>query len=133
MQYRQVRIISGKGPNPAQFREALRGIALDPQRRLYAAGDSEVKMFDSKGTLLRRWTTALPPFSVAVAADGKVWVGESGQVEIFDPVGRQARIWKDGGRMGRVTSLGFLQHSVLVGDSAQRCIHRFDHAGKFLN
>jgi len=132
MQYRQLRIISGKGAAPAEFREALRGIAVDGQRRLYAAGDSEVKVFDTAGVLLRRWSTALPPYSVAAAADGSVWAGQTGQLEIFDGAGRLLRTLKDGARMGRVTSIGFLKDSVLIGDSAQRCIHRFNTAGKFI-
>ncbi len=133
MQYRQLRIISGKGSGPAEFREALRGIALDKQGRLYAAGDSEVKVFDTEGALVRRWPAALAPHSVAVAADGAVWVGQTGQIEIFNAEGKPRRVWKDGARMGRVTSLGFFNGFVLVGNSAERCIHRFDATGKFLN
>jgi hypothetical protein len=30
MQYQQVAVIGGKGPGPGQFRDSLRGIALDP-------------------------------------------------------------------------------------------------------
>lgn len=134
MQYRQLRIISGKGSGEAEFREALRGIALDAQGRLYAAGDAEVKVFDgSGGKLMRRWPTQSPPHAIAVSPDGLVWVGQVGQVEVFDGGGQLKRTWKDGVRMGRVTSIGFLKDSVLVGDSAQRCIHRFDTAGNFLN
>lgn len=133
MQYRQLRIISGKGSGEAEFREALRGIALDAQGRLYAAGDAEVKVFDGSGKLTRRWPTQSPPHAIAVSPDGLVWVGQVGQVEVFDGGGQLKRTWKDSVRMGRVTSIGFLKDSVLVGDSAQRCIHRFDSAGNFLN
>ena len=133
MQYRQLRIISGKGAGAAEFRQALRGIALDKRGRLCAAGDSEVKVFDAAGALVRRWSTALPPYSVAVAADGSVWVGQTGQIEIFNGAGKLLRTWKDGAHMGRVTSIGFLTDGALVGDAAQRCIHRFDAAGKFRN
>ncbi len=133
MQYRQVRTISGKGGAPAEFRGELRGIALDRQGRLYAAGDSEIKVFGAGGALERRWSTALPPYSVAVSADSAVWAGQTGQIEIFDGAGKLLSTWKDGARMGRVTSIGFLKDSVLVGDAAQRCVYRFDAAGKFLN
>lgn len=133
MQYRQLRIISGKGTGEAEFRQALRGIALDAQGRLYAAGDSEVKVFDNAGKLSRRWPVNSPPYAVAVSPDGMVWTGQMGQVEVFDGAARLRRAWRDGARMGRVTSIGFLKDSVLLGDSAGRCIHRFDYAGKFLN
>jgi hypothetical protein len=133
MQYRQLRIISGKGAGPAEFHQALCGVALDSRGRLVAAGDSEVKIFDEAGALVRRWATALPPCSVAAAADGSVWVGQTGQIEIFDGAGKLLRTWKDGTHFGRVTSIAFLKDGVLIGDATQRCIHRFDSAGKFLN
>lgn len=133
MQYRQLRIISGKGGGDAEFREALRGIALDAQGRLFAAGDSEVKMFDDAGKLAKRWPVHSPPYAVAVSPDGLVWAGQAGLIEVFGQDGRLLRAWRDAPRMGRVTSIGFLKDSVLVGDPAQRCIHRFDYAGKFLN
>jgi sugar lactone lactonase YvrE len=133
MRYRQLRIISGKGSGPAEFHQALRGIAVDGQGRLYAAGDSEVKEFDPSGKLLRRRATLSPPYSVAASLDGRVWLGQIGQVEVFDGSARQARTFKDSQHMGRVTSIGFLKDSFLVGDSAQRCIHRFDFEGKYIN
>lgn len=133
MQYRQLRIISGQGVEPAKFRQSLRGIAVDAQFRLYVAGDSEVKVFDGAGALLRRWPVALPPYAVAVAGDGSVWVGETGQIEVFDAAGKLWKTWKDAVHLGRVTCIGFLADSVLAGDSAQRAMHRFDRTGRFLN
>ena len=133
MQYRQIRIIAGKGSGAAQFRRELRGIALDARGALVAAGDSEVKVFDAAGALARRWTTALSPYSVAVAADGAVWAGETGQVEVFDGAGALRRTWKDRERFGRITAIGFFKGSVLLGDASKRCIHRFDDGGGYLN
>jgi hypothetical protein len=133
MQYRQLRIISGKGVGPAEFHQALSGIALGAQGLLYAAGDSEVKVFDVAGTLVRRWSTSLPPHSVAVAIDNGVWVGQEEQVEIFDGTGKSLRTWKNRTHIGRITSIGFLKDSVLIGDASMRCIHRFDAEGHFLN
>ncbi len=133
MQYRQIRIIAGKGSGAAQFRRELRGIALDARGALVAAGDSEVKVFDAAGALARRWTTALSPYSVAVAADGAVWAGETGQVEVFDGAGALRRTWTDRERFGRITAIGFFKGSVLLGDASKRCIHRFGAGGGYLN
>ena len=43
-----VQTLSGKAPAGGVC-GALRAIAIDRQDRLYAAGDSEVKVFDSQG------------------------------------------------------------------------------------
>jgi hypothetical protein len=87
MRFRQVQTIAGKGPGPAQFSAALRGVAVDSQGRTLAAGDSEIKLFTGAGAISRRWSTAMPAHCVAAAPDGNVYAGETGQIEIFDAAG----------------------------------------------
>src|ERR1019366_645786 len=89
MHYRQVKIL------PSRFRTELRGISVDQQGRIYASGDSEIKVFDAAGTVARRWSTANPPLSVALAPDGSVYAGEEGQIEIFDAAGKLIHTWRD--------------------------------------
>src|ERR1035441_8069240 len=92
MEYRQIRAMGGKGSAPSQFATSLRGLAVDAHGQLYAAGDSEIKVFDAAGRLKRRWSTARPVLSVAVstdgAGDGSVYAGQPRQMEIFDAVGK---------------------------------------------
>ena len=125
MQYRHVQVIDGKG--------ALRGIAVDSHGQLYAAGDSEIKVFDAAGRVKQRWPTSRPAHAVAVAGDGAVYAGELGQIEIFDGAGKLLNTWRDARLLGRVTAIGFTKDSVLAGDAADRAIRRFDRSGKFLN
>src|ERR1035441_9028421 len=79
MEYRQIQVIGGKGSAPGQFATSLRSLAVDTHGQLYAAGDSEIKVFDAAGRLKRRWSTARPVHSVAVigngAGDGAVYAG----------------------------------------------------------
>jgi hypothetical protein len=133
MQYRQVRVIGGKGTAPDKFTATLRGIAVDRVGQIYAAGDSELKVFTPSGELRRRWLTSKPGLSVAVAADGSVYVGQSGQIEIFDSAGKPIDTWRNAELLGRVTAIDFAKDSVLAADAADRAIRRFDRGGKFLN
>jgi len=133
MHYQQVQVISGKGDGPDRFAETLRSITVDGQNRLFAVGDSELKVFEADGRLRRRWPTSKPGYAVAVAADGSVCVGQVGQLEIFDGEGRLANTWSDAERLGRVTAIGFFEGNVLVGDAKDRAIRRYDSGGKFLN
>jgi hypothetical protein len=126
MQYRQVQTIGG-------FSSAVRGLATDRQGFLYAAGDTEIKVFDTAGRLKRRWATARPSHSVAVMDDGSVYIGQKGQIEIFDSVGKPIRAWRNTGVLGRITAIGFLRDSVLAADTADRAIRRFDLKGALLN
>jgi hypothetical protein len=133
MRYRHARTIAGRGDRSDLFRSSLRGITFDADDGLYAAGDTEVKVFDAAGTLRRRWATSSQPFAVAVARDGRVFAGESRQIEIFDRQGRLVATWRDPERLGRVSAIGFAGRDVLAADSHGRAIRRYDAAGRFLN
>ncbi len=133
MQFQQVQTVGGKGAGPDKFAGALRGIAVDGAGQLLAAGDSEVKLFDTAGCLRRRWATERPALSVAAAPDGRIFVGELRQIEIFDGSGKLAATWRDEQRLGHVTAIGFTADGVLAGDAADRSIRHFDRAGKYRN
>jgi hypothetical protein len=121
MQYSLVRVIGGKGTTPDKFAATLRGIAIDGQGQIYAAGDSELKVFGASGELKRRWPTSKPGLSVAVAGDG------------FDAAGKLSSTWRNAELLGRVTAVGFVKDSILAADAANRAIRRLDRGGKFLN
>lgn len=133
MRYRQVQVISGKGPRTDQFAEALRGITLDGAGNIYAAGDQNIKVFDPRGKLLRQWETALPAYCVVLKGEHEVWVGGPGQIERFDCEGGRLGQWRDADRLAVVTSICFWQDYVLVADAQHRCLRRFDAQGKWLN
>lgn len=133
MDYRQVRVIGGKGSQPHQFAHELRGICLDRTGSIYAVGDSEVKVLDVEGKLQRRWPTERPGYCVAVDDENTVYVGELGQIERFDQSGRHTGAWKDEKRLGVITAIAFFGEYILVADALDRCIRRYDKSGKWLN
>jgi len=133
MAYRRVQFIGGKGEGPGRFARTLRGLTVDKLNLLYAVGDSEVKVFDDGGRLRRQWPTAKASYSVAVAGDGSVYVGETGQVEIFTAAGRLRDTWIDPERLGLVSAIGFVHGDVLLADAEDRCIRRYDANGKYLH
>ena len=62
--------------------------ACDRLGRWFLAGDQELKVLTRDGELVARWSTARPGWSVTTDADGRVWVGEPGQIEVFSETGR---------------------------------------------
>ena len=133
MEYRQIRVMGGQGSAPGQFAASLCSLAVDAAGQLYAAGDSEIKVFGAAGRLKRRWSTSRPALSVAVAGDGAVYAGQPGRIEIFDGAGKPLDTWRDDTLLGRVTAIGFVHDGVLAGDAADRAIRHFDLHGKFRN
>lgn len=133
MQYRHLRVISGKGTASDQFADALRGLAIGPNDHLYAVGDTDVKVFSTQGKLLHRWRTERPGYGVAVAGDGTIYVGQPGQVQLFDSKGELLDAWRDADRLGLVTAIGFAGDNVLLADTNARCIRRYNERGEYLN
>ena len=132
IRFRSLRTLAGRGAGSHQFAEALRGVAVDGEDRLYAVGDSAVKVYDAQGDLLRQWPTQRTGHSIAVEADGRVWVGENQQVEVFGPDGAVA-VWGDPGRLGMVTAIAVRADDVFLADANGRCIRRYTRNGQWLN
>ena len=133
MKFNPGRRIAGKGSGPHQFKEELRGVALDSDGLIYAVGDSAVKVFSADGEFVRQWKTGQPGFCVAVDGTGRVWVGQWKQVEIFDAKGRLADTWQDPERLGLVTAIGLGVDNVFFADASVRWIRRYSLDGEFLN
>ncbi len=133
MDYRKVATLAGRGDGPGQFREALRGLAVDAQGRLYAVGDAKVVVFSPKGDVERSWATTQPGYSVAVAADNTVYVGQEGQVQLFAADSTPGQTWRDADRLGVVSNIGCTGDAVLLGDATARCIRRYDRQGRFIS
>ena len=131
--FRPVHRIGGKGPAAHQFNETLHGIAIDDDDRIYAVGDSVVKVFDAQGDLLRQWSTGQPGRCVAVDADGSVWVGQWRQVSICDSRGERTGTWSAPDGLGLVTAIGLGKSDIYFADASARWIRRYDRQGKFLN
>jgi len=115
------------------FAEALRGIAVGGDGTVWAAGDSAVVRLERDGTRSGGWATERAAFAIAVDARGRVWVGEPGQVEIFDGEGRRLDRWSEPADLGLVTAIAFSGDEVFLADAGARWIRRYDAAGKLLN
>jgi sugar lactone lactonase YvrE len=132
MMYHPAHQFCGRGSAPHQFNEALRGIAVDGAGRVYAVGDSAVKVFTAEGDLQRRWPTGRPGHSVAVDGAGRVWVGQSQQVEIYEADGTLADTWRIPD-LGLVTAIGHHDGDVFLADASVRWIRHCDAQGRLLN
>ena len=135
MTFDAVETIGGKGPRPDQFRQALRAVGVDGSGRIYVVGDREVKVFSpvrEGGRFERRWPTAMAGRSIAIGTAGQVYVGETGQIEIFDAAGKPRRRLSDKGRLGRVTAIAASGDQLLVADASHRLIRRYEMAGTWL-
>jgi sugar lactone lactonase YvrE len=108
-------------------------VATDGTGRLYAAGDSSVKVFDAAGDLVRQWATGQPGECVALDDQGRAWVGQREQVEVFSPEGEREDTWRRPGQLGLITAIGFGGGDVYLADATARWVRRYDREGRLLN
>jgi sugar lactone lactonase YvrE len=131
--YRLSRRLAGRGEREWNFRHQLRAIACDGGGNWLLAGDQEVKTLRPDGTLVARWPTSRPGWSLTVDDEGRVWVGEPGRIEVFSSDGRLEDTWHDGELLRLVTALAVSSQEVFVADAGTRWIHRFDHSRRLQN
>ncbi len=116
------------------FSQTLRGLWVDSHGSVFAAGDSEIRVFDAGGHVARQWGVDKQATCVAVRGDGRVYCGGLRQVQVFDGTGKSKGAWRDEAWQGVITAVGFAADGgTLVADSRLRAIRRYDRAGKFMN
>ncbi len=133
MAYRKVRSLGGPDAGPAAFRDSLRGLASDPDDRLYAVGDRRVVVFAPDGLVVHAWPLPAPALCVAVHEDGTLYAGGEGWVVVLSSTGAVVDTWRDRERLGLVTGLAVRGEDVIAADVAGKCLRRFDRSGKFRN
>jgi tripartite motif-containing protein 71 len=136
-------------PNP--FSRPI-GVAVDMEGNIYVmdAGNSRVQKFDHNGMFLLMWgskgagdgqfSLSIPDEgSVAVDADGNVYVGDADnyRIEKFDSNGNFLAKWGvNGSGDGQFMEIADIaindQNNVYVSDFRNNTIQKFDRNGKFL-
>jgi tripartite motif-containing protein 71 len=121
------------------------GLAISRKDDIYVADfkNSRVQKFDSNGKLLQVIPTAKEPGGIAVARDGRIYVGHFGyasgreHIRCFSPQGELLYDWgKTGKGDGEFDSTGGLavgkDGTVYVADQTNRRVQRFTAEGRFL-
>jgi len=113
------------------------GVAIDGEDRLYVAGARGIRVLDGAGQALRAIKTARPAVAVALDGRGNVYAALRNGVEVFNPNGERIASWgeegKGPGQMRVVTAIAVSEANVYVADAGNRCVHRFDTTGDFIN
>jgi hypothetical protein len=112
---------------PTGFTSA-RGVAVGPDDRIYVAGDRAVRVFDAAGARVGTPIAGLPdePRCLAVARDGRVYLGVAQRVEVRAPDGALEKTLPPGARGGLVNRIVLHERGVFV------ALHRTAGAGSIV-
>jgi hypothetical protein len=113
----------------------VHALAVGPGDEIYVGGDRRLCRFAADGKKLSEIALAHEPACVAVggaehAAPGRIYVGMSDHVEVFDPAGRRIAVWDPPGKNSLLTSIAAGEEDVFVADAGERIVWRYDLAGK---
>ena len=112
---------------------ASHGIALDGEGKIYVAGDKAVRKLSENGNLLGEIKLADRPGCLTVGGDGKIYVGLTDHVEVYENNGKQLVIWQSLGERAVITSIAVSGEDVFVADAGNRIVLRFDSSGELIN
>ncbi|OPZ13137.1 MAG: hypothetical protein BWZ10_02031 [candidate division BRC1 bacterium ADurb.BinA364] len=115
----------------------LKGIAIDAEGRIYAAGETGIAILDADGKAAGLLETPQPVLCVAVAGDGSVYAGLRETILHFGSDGGLIRAF---GRKGNapgelryVTGLAIVNGFLFVADAGARRLNRFAANGDFVD
>lgn len=110
----------------------IRGVAVGPDDRVYAVGDKTLVVLEADGKPRARIPLGKDANAVGAAPDGVAYVGLMDRVVVVDLEGGKQTAWEPIGPKTWITSVAVSASEVLVGDFAEKRVHRFDRAGKKL-
>ncbi len=131
--YAQVAVL-GAAASAHPFRRSLAGIAVGAGDEIYALGDNEIRIFDAGGNVVRKWKTVEKAGCLTAGPDGRVYVGASNLVEIYDAEGKRVGGFAAGDSKApaRITAVKTYGKEILVADADARIIRRYDMNGRQL-
>jgi len=116
------------GPIPTGFAQVF-CVAVDAKGLVYVGGDQAVRCFDRDAKQVADMALGQTPTCLAVAEDGRLFVGLRDHVEIFDDQLKPIASWETRGDGAVLTSIALSDAQVFVADAGNRVVLRYDQAG----
>jgi len=110
-----------------------RAIVVDSEGAICVAGDEAVRVLAETGNLLNEIRIDGAPTCLAVANDGKFYVGVEDHVEVYDGQGKRLASWQRPGDDAVLTSIAIWKDDVFVADAGNRVVLHYDAAGNLIN
>ncbi len=125
-------IIASEAGRYKTMLKELRGVAVGPEDRIYVTGDKTVLVLAPDGSRISSFDLDKPAYSLAVDADGTVYLGMRDHVEVYDAKGVRKAEWANLGPDSWITSVAVAGDRILIGDFGNKTVLRCDKSGKEL-
>lgn len=125
-----------RGTFPTEL-NAVRGLAVGPDDRIYVAGEGLVRVFAADGQRVTEIPVKGEPSCLGLGGEdhehpSRLYVGVGKRILLFDLEGVVIGTWTDGlNDKSLVTSLAVAEDTVFAADAGNRVVLRFDLDGRF--
>jgi len=110
----------------------IHGIATDRSDRIYIAGDNAVAVFDPSGNRTAGFALEEPARCIHVGPEGRIYLGMSDHVEIYEITGKLVNKWKSPGEKTLITSIVVAGDDVFVADAGNKIVRHYVSDGRLL-
>ncbi len=112
-------------------------LAVDADNHIYVVGDRCLCRYSTDGRQESRITLMFEPTCLTIGGrqhlvPGRIYVGFTDHVEVFNPDGTKEAIWQ-GIDKARFASISTSDHDIYIGDSGWNVVQHFDTTGKLLS
>jgi hypothetical protein len=110
----------------------LRGLAVGPEDRIYAAGDKALVILGSDGKQIAKIELGAVPNCVGVAGDGTAYVGLMDHIEVFDAKGAKKAAWEKVNPSTWFTSIAVAPDGIYAADFGNKTVMHLSPEGKLI-
>lgn len=110
--------------------QAVNGISVGPQDKIYVSGDKSVLIFDRNGSIVSSIETTESAHCLSVDKNRYIYLGMKDHVEVYDGNGVKKAQWESLGEKAIITSIAVSKECVFVADSGNRIVWKYDRPGK---
>ncbi len=112
--------------------DKARCITIDSADNVYVSGDAAIRIFDPTGNAVGEIELSEAPRPVAVDAEGVIYVGLSGHVEVYNRQGERLARWEQRNDRALLTSIAVDGNDIFVADAGNRVVLHYNGAGDLL-
>jgi len=109
------------------------GIATDATDRIYVSGDKAIRIFDNQGNLDSAIKLTDAPKCIAIADDGKIFIGMNKHLEIYNQQGSRIAKGESIGQDAIITSVDVYKDNVFIADAIAKKVLIYDLLGEHKN